>query len=107
MAIAKKVWAVSGNFSENKEALKETRTQLNHDAGVVEKEVDQKSWPHHITKGPDHPHLSPFFREVRIGQEFHRPGFDVVLKKVDFELVKNTVSGAMGVMSPDLQVRLA
>lgn len=101
----KKTYAVANNFAADKQSLKPIRTQLNKDAGVIEKDVASKDWPFRITKGPDHPHVSPFFREVRIGQKFKQPPFDVLLVKINSTQVQNLESGVVGIVKPDRQVQ--
>lgn len=75
----KKFWQIAGTneFSDDKLALKKTRTALNAAAGIIEslkvgdeKYISPAKWPFRITKGPEHPKVLPYFKEVRIGTLF-------------------------------------
>jgi len=79
----KKLYTITGttNSATSRSALKDERAALNKAAGTPEVEyknengqiiaaVPADKWAHHVTKGEDHPHVKPFFREVRLGQDF-------------------------------------
>jgi hypothetical protein len=61
----KKFWQITGTdvFGETKEALKPKRNELNRTALNLKndqklEEVPSNTWPHRITKGPEHPSLA-------------------------------------------------
>lgn len=74
-----RIYAIRGTdiTGATKEELKAKRAELNLAAGFPEVETKKdkevipaapaNTWPHRITKGPDHPHVKPLFNEVKIG----------------------------------------
>ena len=92
----KKFWNIRSteHYSEVKEELKTIRTALNLANNIVEKNVPASQWPFRITKGPDHPKLSPYFREVPIGAEF-KTATGVHYRKIDAEISKNISEDGM------------
>lgn len=119
----RKVWNISGTqfFAEDKVSLKPIRTQLNTAHGTPEAETKKGEeviaatpagqWAHHITKGPDHPHVRPFFREVRLGQHFTKANSDIDLQKIsedtaavyDEDGIKQLIPA---LINPEIQVTL-
>ncbi len=65
----------TSTYAASKQELKTERDTLNKAAGVDITKVPAAAWPHKITKGPEHPHITPFFREVRLGAKFRYDGF--------------------------------
>lgn len=75
----RKFWTINGSaqekedFAERKEDLKPRRQELNRRAGVDEKIVKSNEWPFQIIKGPDHPSIKPYFREIPVNAVFWVP----------------------------------
>lgn len=94
----RKFWQIKGTdtFSEVKSELKQERNKLNIAAGINLKTEPASQWPYKITKGPDHPHVSPYFREVRIGDYFSHKGFN--FKKTAHNQAHQLEDGVLSVL---------
>ena len=94
-----KFYQISGTdtFAENKTSLKARRTELNKEAGCVEATTDSNIWPYKITKGPDHPSIRPYFREIGLNMKFY-VGRQEYKKVNSFEAVLIDVDGVVGLV---------
>lgn len=95
----RKFWVIKGtdHHGVNKEELKKIRTTLNKEAKVDEKTAPASTWPYKISKGPDHPHNKPFFREFPLNSFFEVNGF--IYKKVSEHEGKLFEDGVLGTTS--------
>lgn len=95
----RKFWTINGTneFSQVKASLKPIRKELNRKTGINETEKPSNEWPHHIEKGPEHPSLKPFFREITLNSLFWVPRGK---KKVLFKKISATQGLETGQVLP-------
>jgi len=94
MTDTRKFWAISNTaiVAGVKTELKIQRKGLNSAAGVDETKTSPDQWPYRVIKGPDHPSIKPFFREIVIHSLF-RVGKKVFKKLNVFEAVDTNPEG--------------